>query len=233
MTDRTRPREACASKNPIPWEQDSESNIRISFLNIMNLKNNHDDIVKDKTLMRSTILAVSETWLNINESIEITGFKEYLNSTGPGKGLALFIRDDDFKHKINIREERMQITLVGSNDLDVIIVYRSEQGSTLQLIQHLEDLINPGSAIVICGDFNICYRSTRNNRVTKFLNQLGFSQLMNEPTHIRGRTIDHFYFREGAVIQENPIILRYSPYYSDHDAICATIKKMSCQTKTD
>ena len=127
----------------------------------------------------------------------------------------------------------MQITLVGSDDLDVIIVYRSEQGSTLQLIQHLEDLINLGRAIAICGDFNICYRSTRNNRVTKFLNQLGFSQLMKEPTHIRGRTIDHFYFREGAVIQENPIILRYSPYYSDHDAICATIKKMTCQTKTD
>ena len=155
--------EKSLNKNPITWEQDSESNIKITFLNIMNLKNNHEDIAKDTTLMRSTILAVSETWLDINESIEIKGFKEYLNSTGPGKGLALFIRDDNFKHKINITEERMQITLVGSNDLDVIIVYRSEQGRTLQLIQHLEDLINPGSAIAICGDFNICYRSTRNN----------------------------------------------------------------------
>ena len=199
----------------------------------MNMKNNYDDITKDTTLMRSTILAVSETWLNINESIEITGFKEYLNSTGPGKGLAIFIKDDTFQHRINITEEKMQITLVGSNDIDVIIVYRSEQGSTQQLIQHLADLIHPGRAIVISGDFNICYRSTRNNRVTKFLNQLGFSQLMKEPTHIRGRTIDHFYFREGAVIQERPIILRYSPYYSDHDAICATLKKMTCQTKTD
>ena len=156
-----------------------------------------------------------------------------LSNTGPGKGLALFIRDDTFQHRINITEEKMQITLVGSNELDVITVYRSEQGSTLQLIQHLRDLMNPGKAIVICGDFNICYNETRNNRVTKFLNQLGFSQLMKEPTHIRGRTIDHFYFREGAVIQEHPIILRYSPYYSDHDAICATIKKMTCQTETD
>ena len=149
----------------------------------MNTKNNYDDIAKDTTLMRSTILAVSETWLNINEPIEITGFKEYLKSTG--KGLALFIKDDTFHHKINITEEKMQITLVGSNDIDVIIVYRSEQGSTQQLIQHLADLIHPGRAIVISGDFNICYRSTRNNRVTKFLNQLGFSQLMKEPTHIK------------------------------------------------
>ena len=170
---------------------------------------------------------------NINELLEIKGFKEYPNSTGPGKGLALFIKDDAFQHRCDITEEKMQITLVGSNDLEVITVYRSEQGSTLKLIQHLEDLINPGRAIVICGDFNICYRETRNNRVTKFLNQLGFTQLMKEPTHIRGRTIDHFYFREGTIIQENPIIFRYSPYYSDHDAICATMKKMTCQSITD
>ena len=217
--------EKSMNKNPIPWEQENENDIRITFLNIMNLKNNYDDMVKDTTLMRSTIVAVSETWLKTNESLEIMGFKEHLNSVGPGKGIALFIKDDTFQHRSDITEENMQITLIGSNELDVIIVYRSEQGHTLQLIQHLGDLIIPGKAIIICGDFNICYRETRNNRVTKFLNQLGFSQLMKKPTHIRGRTIDHLYFREGSVIQENPIILRYSPYYSDHDAICATIKK--------
>ena len=208
--------EKSMNRNPIPWEQENENYIRITFLNIMNLKNNYDHMVKDTTLMRSTIVAVSETWLETNESLETTGFKEHLNSVGPGKGIALFIK-----------EENMQITLMGSNELDVIIVYRSEQGSTLQLIQQLGDLIIPGKARIICGDFNICYRETRNNRVTKFLNQLGFSQLMKKATHIRGRTIDHLYFREGSVIQENPTILRYSPYYSDHDAICATIKKMA------
>ena len=62
--------EKSLNKNPIPWEQEKENQIRISFLNIMNLKNNYDDIAKDTTLMRSTILAISETWLNINESIE-------------------------------------------------------------------------------------------------------------------------------------------------------------------
>merc|ERR1711954_339622 len=98
------------------------------------------------------------------------GFREFLNSTGPGKGVALFLKDEAFQHRRDITEEKMQITLVGSNDLEVIIVYRSEQGSTLQLIHYLEDLIIPRRAIVICGDFNICYRETRNNRVTKFHN---------------------------------------------------------------
>ena len=112
--------EKSLNKNPIPWEQENENHIRITFLNIMNLKNNYDDLVKDTTLMRSTIIGLSETWLNINESIEIKGFKEFLNSTGPGKGLALFIKDEAFQHRRDIAEEKMQITLVGSNDLEVI-----------------------------------------------------------------------------------------------------------------
>ena len=199
----------------------------------MNLKINYAELERDLTVMRSTIIALSETWLSPNEERKITGFKEYLNSKGPGKGIALFIKEDTYQHKVDITEEKLQITVVGSHDLDIITVYRSEQGSTLQLIQHLGSLINPGKAIVVCGDFNICYRETRNNRVTKFLNQLGFSQLMKEPTHMRGRTIDHFYFRGGSVLQENPIILRYSPYYSDHNAICTTINKMTCQTNTE
>ena len=50
--------EKSMNKNPIPWEQENENDIRITFLNIMNLKNNYDDMVKDTTLMRSTIVAV-------------------------------------------------------------------------------------------------------------------------------------------------------------------------------
>ena len=83
---------------------------------------------------------------------------------------------------------------------------------------------NEKIATVICGHFNICFKTNRNNRVTKFIETKGFQQLMQEPTHIKGRNIDHFYFRSGGQIQEDAHIYRYSPYYTDHDAICATIK---------
>ena len=119
----------------------------------------------------------------------------------------------------------MQITKMESSELQIISVYRSEQGSTLKLIEHLETMIEKNIATVIFGDFNICYKTHRNNRVTKFLESKGLSQLMQGPTHIRGGHIDHFYFRSGGKIEEGPYIYRYSPYYSDHDAICATIKR--------
>ena len=200
-----------------------ENLLKISSLNCMNLKNNYEDLVKDPTLMQSSIIALSETWLQPNDILTIDGFKTHTNSIGQGKGLAVYFKDDTFKPIIDIKEEKLQITKIGSKDIEIVAIYRSEQGSTLQLIQHLNNIIKPEIATVICGDFNICYRATRNNRVTKFLEQLGFLQLMKEATHIRGRIIDHFYFRGGVKIQDNPKVHRYSPYYSDHDAICVTL----------
>ena len=110
-----------------------------------------------------------------------------------------------------------------SSKLNVIAVYRSEQGNTLELLGHIMDLITPEIDTVICGDFNICYLSNRNNRVTKYLEQNGFTQLVKEATHIQGRLLDHFYFRQSENGQLSTTVFRYSPYYADHDAICTTI----------
>ena len=113
----------------------------------------------------------------------------------------------------------MQITTLEYSDLEVIKVYRSEQGSSSELLDHLKN----GMPTVICGDFNICYSSNRNNKITKRLEDNEFIQLMKEATHLKGRHLDHFYFHPGKIISKEHSIYRYSPYYSDHDAICATI----------
>jgi hypothetical protein len=118
----------------------------------------------------------------------------------------------------------MQISKLESKEVDIIIVYRSEQGNLTDLVEHLKKLINPGVNTVVTGDFNICYVSNRNNKITKYLENDGFSQLMHEPTHMKGRHLDHLYFRPGSKPVQIPSIHRYSPYYSDHDAICATIR---------
>ena len=112
-----------------------------------------------------------------------------------------------------------------SQDLDFITVYRSERGNSTELLQHIKESIDQNSATLISGDFNICYNSHRNNKITKFLETNGFKQLITEATHIKGRQIDHLYFKPGKNIKANPTIYRYSPYYSDHDAICVTLTR--------
>ena len=97
----------------------------------MNLKHNYEDLVRDKTLMKSSILSLSETWLDNDKLVDIDGYKAHFNSIGPGKGLAVYLKDDRFKPTIDIKKDKMQITKIESKELEVISIYRSDQGSIL------------------------------------------------------------------------------------------------------
>ena len=214
------------NNNPTPWREDNENYIKIAALNCMNLENNYEDIVSDNTLKESSIIAFFETWLDQKSILNINGYKAHFNSIGPGKGIAIYMKNDTFKPTNDIKQDKMQITKLESPELEVITVYRSEQGSITELVQHLNNLINQDIATVVCGDFNICYQTSRNNKITQFLETNRFLQLMREATHIRGRHIDHFYFKPGNGIHENASIYRYTPYYSDHDATCVTLTRI-------
>ena len=98
------------------------------------------------------------------------------------------------------------------------------------LLQDLNGMINPKKTTLIVGDMNICYRDNFQNRLIQGLIKLGFKQIVEEPTHIYGRIIDHVYIlnpKRGAEL----IIERYSPYYSDHDGLCITISKLNSSLK--
>ena len=208
--------------NPIPWKQENNSALKISSLNCMNLQNSYEDIVCDETLMESSVITLSETWLKVKDELQINGYKAHFNSVGPGKGIAVYYKEDTFIPTLDIKHDTMQLTKLESTELEIITVYRSENGNTTELVQHMISMINEESATVILGDFNICYKSNKKNKISKYLETNGFKQFVDEPTHVRGRHIDHLYFKPSKSFNESPAIYRYTPYYSDHDAICAT-----------
>ena len=113
---------------------------------------------------------------------------------------------------------------ITSENLDVITVYRSSRGSIVVLKSILKQLVEKKEkAILITGDFNICYMTKRNNEISKELEEIGFHQLMQDATHIEGGHIDHVYWRPGNKMWTAPIIERHSPYHSDHDASLVTL----------
>ena len=65
------------NQNPITWKQQDRSLIKICSLNCMNLSNNFDDILFDQTLKESTVLALSETWLDQKTIFNINGYKSH------------------------------------------------------------------------------------------------------------------------------------------------------------
>ena len=109
--------------------------------------------------------------------------------------------------------------------MDIVSVYRSQSGHSLELLEGLMKMIEAGRITIITGDFNICFMENFSNRMTQGLLSLGFNQLVHEPTHIRGRHIDHVYYLDPSN-RLNPILDRYSPYYSDHDGICITFQEI-------
>ena len=134
--------------------------------------------------------------------------------------------DDKLQHVTDIKTDKFQITKFKHEVLDIINVYRSQSGNSLELLEHIKKQIEAGSITLITGNFNICFMENFSNRMIQGLLSLGFDQLVHEPTHIQGRHIDHVYFLDPSN-RLKPIIARYSPYYSDHDGICISIQEVT------
>ena len=214
--------EISINNNSPKWEQGLHNGIKIVSLNCQSIQKHFYHISQDSMILFADIIFLSETWLQPDaslHSLEIPSYTLHANSVGRGKGLATYI-NNKFRHDCDIREPNFQITKVNSNQLDVISVYRSKEGSLQVLVEKLFGIICGRKTTVICGDFNVCLKSTHSNPLDKNLKQQGFQQLVRKATHIRGGLIDQIYVRQG----EEPMaseVQHYCPYYSatDHDAL--------------
>ena len=88
--------------------------------------------------MLADVLCFSETWLNgdiQNQSLQIEGFTLQLNSVGKGKGIATYYKTDTFSHKNpqwkHIKNELMQMTVLNTQNLNIINIYKSKNDNTL------------------------------------------------------------------------------------------------------
>ena len=108
------------NNNPIPWKQKNLAAIRLASLNCMNLLKNYDDIQHHNNLSESTVLVLTETWLN-NTELNIDGYSARFNSAGNGKGIAVYIKNATFKPSMDVKQDKMQLTKVESMDMDPCI----------------------------------------------------------------------------------------------------------------
>ena len=176
------------NKNPTKWEDDDSTKIRISFLNCRSMKNKFENIRADKSLLISDIIILMETWVEDNQDTErydLPDLKPNFNNGGRGKGIAAY-SNEIFTHIKNIRKEGFCISMVTSENIDVVGVYRSQEGDLRQLTKILETLIDDTKTVVIGGDLNICALKNPNNVVTKTLKDRGFEQVVKIETHIEG-----------------------------------------------
>ena len=125
----------------------------------------------------------------------------------------------------NFQDNGIQICKFDSDSLILISVYRSQYGNIGTLLESLLSLIRDECGILIMGDFNVCNMKKPNNAIKASLIEQGFKLLIEESTQIMGGHIDHAYWRDNKNIYEEPEIERHSVYYSDHDALCVSLKR--------
>ena len=63
----------------------------------------------------------------------------------------------------------------------------------MDLLQEVTRLTDVQRPTLIIGDLNVWYKENFSNRFTQGILSMGFKQLVDEPTHIIGRIIDHAY----------------------------------------
>ena len=217
--------ESCRTKAINVQNQNTEvDQFKILCLNVYSLKKHFDDVTRTVQAMSSpSAICLQETWLNEGDNVDkyqIQDLKLIVNSKGRGHGVATYFVDT-FDVTDSVTTDSCQITKISSNNIDVINVYRSKDCDLEEfklMIFKMIDANDMFRKVLICGDLNIHYtEETSNSFVKKIVDEYKFEQLVKDPTHDGGNTIDHVYVSPG--LQGRVKIEKTCTYYSDHDLL--------------
>ena len=212
------------NSNPTAWEKDEKNTFKVASLNIAGLNAHYQDLLSDEMLLKADIIQLQETSLchgnHEMADYHLPGFMDtFFVSHGKGKGIVSFSKLPS-RNGSSKSDNTMQIQKNTFAKLDVVNVYRSQNGNKYELIERLDKILDKEKTTLITGDFNICVIQEKRNVVSQYLERKGFLQVIKEATHIEGRVIDQVFINRRDLIIE---LQRYSPYYSDHDAILISL----------
>ena len=122
------------NENPDPWSQKSENTLKIVFVNCAGLKAHFQDIKTDHKLLHGDVLHLVESSLTAadnEENFKLDGYQKQFISKGLGKGIATYYKSDKCIPCQGINAEKFQITKLNHEVLDIINIYRSQTGNSL------------------------------------------------------------------------------------------------------
>ena len=209
------------------WNAPNNSGLKIMSLNTQFSR--LADLQKDLATVRKRgdIICLQETYSDgIQQEPEIPGYKRVMPlniKQGRGRGLAAFINtrlSDKYYGAEGIDETFGQYLKLSFVGYDVITVYRTQECQTnsanQQFVQVLRGLVDLEKPTIITGDLNFDYWKEENHPVRTSLENVGFTQVVRDPTTVRGNCIDHVYVSHTT---EKDYYQLYYPYYADHEAV--------------
>ena len=229
LQESLRLQKASINSNPTSWEKKEKDTFKIAMLNCSGLRAHILDIKADTQLLQADIIHLVETSIEQDsptKDLELEGYISYFHNISKGKGIVTYVRNNtNIKMNEHTSDTGIQISTITANNLSSIAVYRSSFGNVGNLTEKLIKCISKKKCVLIVGDFNICTKKKPKNMITSILLSKDFVSLIDEATHIQGGYIDQAYWKDDEKYFLPPTLQRYSPYFSDHDALCITLTK--------
>ena len=116
---------------------------------------------------------------------EIENFQSHFIKRGNGKGVAVYFKEE-FQFKSLVSKPEYQISKFGSEDEDVVCIYRSTTTNLdlqREFLEDIKSMIDRERRQIFFGDFNI---EATGNIISREFKSWNFTQLVNFPTHKDG-----------------------------------------------
>ena len=121
----------------------------------------------------------------------------------------------------NNKSSSVKVVSIFAMNLQLTVIYISSDANKGDVTKELRKIVDVNFPQLILGDFNFHHED--NNCLTNFLRGLELSQIVTEPTHIAGRTLDQVYVSKE--IHEKVSLDVQFKYYSDHSALQIKFEK--------
>ena len=215
-------------ENAINIERTEEKKcFEIVSMNILSLRKHFVDLFKRFENSDVNVINLQETWLEPNTdatNYSIRDMIPHLNSVGRGKGLATYVGRDFILRGEFIGEELCQLMKVSNEDIEIVNVYRSQQCSSKVFQEKVRFVVDTSRPTIVCGDTNIDISKDRGRAFIEFMESLGLTQLVTQPTHARGGLLDHVWVT--ADLRDKVKVKQAAVYFSDHVILKIEISNM-------
>ena len=194
MAEAARMWRVSVNRNPCNWMNPATEGVKVCSLNTRSLRKHMEDVRRDPVLLKSHILCLQETWLEVGEEqdgrFQLEGYRAHFTSQGHGKGLAVYIKEGlTILGVTHISEPNIQLCKIVMGQIDIVTLYRSQDTPFSTAAHLLQSLIDREKDTLVLGDVNYCDKKEENH-FSNYLAGAGFRQLVTLPTHIRGGTFN-------------------------------------------
>ncbi len=200
----------------------AEDKFVVVFHNVQGLSNKVDDIMANPEMKHANIIAVTETWQNQNNAIQLSGFcaEVQRREVGDRGGVAIYVKDSLAGSYVRVTAnaaglEYVALTFAELN-ISVCVVYKPHSVSRASLEEGLHRILlalPPGRDVILGGDLNIDLLGDPHRNVVGLPES--YVQLIIQPTTSYGSLLDHIYVKAYALANYTSGVCQ--TYYSDHD----------------